>query len=111
MSLVSLAYSSAIRMAVISASSTDMESSSLIIISSSLYTTAAATRVPSIEPSVYISTYCLVDNGCILVISISVFPFPPVSSISYIRMVVVPMGRCQSLYSCVGSSNCLDASR
>ena len=27
-------------------------------------------------------------------ISVSVFPFPPRSSISYIRMVVVPMERC-----------------
>ena len=41
------------------------------------------------------STCCrLVENGCILVISVSVFPFPPDSSLSYIRMVVVPIGRC-----------------
>ena len=41
------------------------------------------------------STCCLVENGCILVIPVSVFPFPPESSISYIRMVVVPMGKCR----------------
>ena len=52
LSLVSLAFSSATRMAVISASSTDAESLSLMIISSSLCTTAADTRVPSLEPSV-----------------------------------------------------------
>ena len=28
-------------------------------------------------------------------ISVSVFPFPPESSLSYIIMVVVPMGRCR----------------
>ena len=28
-------------------------------------------------------------------ISVSVFPFPPETSLSYIRMVVVPMGRCR----------------
>ena len=28
-------------------------------------------------------------------ISVSVFPFPPESSLSYIRMVVVPMERCR----------------
>ena len=33
------------------------------------------------------------ENGCILVISVSVVPFTPESSISNIRMVVVPMGR------------------
>ena len=52
LSLVSLAFSSATRMAVISASSTDAESLSLMMISSSLCTTAAATHVPSLEPSV-----------------------------------------------------------
>ena len=52
-SLVSLAFSSANLMAVISASSTDAESLSLMIIPSFLCTTAAATRVPSLEPSVY----------------------------------------------------------
>ena len=50
--LVSLAFSSATRMAVIKASSTDAESLSLMIISSSLCTTTAATRVPSLKPSV-----------------------------------------------------------
>ena len=52
LSLVSLAFSSATRMAVISASSIDAESLSLMIISSSLSITAAATRVPSLEASV-----------------------------------------------------------
>ena len=52
LSLVSLAFSSATRMAIISASRTDAVSLSLIIISSSLCTTAAATRVPSLDPSV-----------------------------------------------------------
>ena len=52
LSLVSLAFSSATRMAVISASSTDAESLSLMIIFSSMCTTTAATRVPSLEPSV-----------------------------------------------------------
>ena len=52
MSLVSLAFSSATRMAVISASSKDAELLSLMIISSSMCTTAAATCVPSLEPSV-----------------------------------------------------------
>ena len=47
-SLVSLAFSSAKRMAVISASSIDTESLSLMMISSFLCTTAAATRVPSL---------------------------------------------------------------
>ena len=51
-SLVSLAFSSAKRMTVISASSTDAESLSLMMISSFLCTTAAVTRVPSLEPSV-----------------------------------------------------------
>ena len=46
MLLVSLAFSSATRMAAI------ISASSLMIISSSLCTTAAATRVPSLEPSV-----------------------------------------------------------
>ena len=50
--LVPLASYSANRMAVISASSTDAESFSLTIISSVLCTTAAATRLPSLEPSV-----------------------------------------------------------
>ena len=52
LSLVSLAFSSATRMAVISASSTDAESLSLMIISSSLCITAAVTRDPLLEPSV-----------------------------------------------------------
>ena len=52
LSHVSLAFSSATRMAVISASSTDAESLSLMIISSSMCTSAAATRVPLLEPSV-----------------------------------------------------------
>ena len=52
LSLVSLAFSRATRMAVISTSSTDLESLSMIIISSSLCTTAAATRIPSLESSV-----------------------------------------------------------
>ena len=52
LSLVSLTFSSANRMAVISASSTNAESLSLMIISSVLCRTAAATRVPSLEPSV-----------------------------------------------------------
>ena len=51
-SLISLAFSSATRMAVISASSSDAESLSLMIISSSLSTTSAATRVRSLESSV-----------------------------------------------------------
>ena len=54
LSLVSLAFSSTTRMAVIPASSTDAESLSIIIISSSLCTTAVITRVPSLEPSVYL---------------------------------------------------------
>ena len=42
------------------------------------------------------STCCrLVENGCIIEISVSVFPFPPESSQSYIRMVVDPMGWCR----------------
>ena len=49
----SLAFSIATRMAVISASSTDAEALSLLNISSFLCTTAAASRVPSIEPSVW----------------------------------------------------------
>ena len=52
LSLVSLAFYRATRMAVISASSTDAKSLSLMIISSSMCTTAAATRVPSLEPLV-----------------------------------------------------------
>ena len=52
LSLVSLEFSSATRMVVISASSTDAESLSLMIIDSSICTTSAATHVPSLEPSV-----------------------------------------------------------
>ena len=52
LSLVSLAFSRATRKTVISASSTDAESLSLIIIYSSLCITAADTRVPSLEQSV-----------------------------------------------------------
>ena len=51
-SLVSLAFSSTTRMAVISVSSTDVESLSLMFISSSLCTNAAATRDSSLGPSV-----------------------------------------------------------
>ena len=50
--VIALAFSSAIRMVVISASSTDAESLSLMSIYSSLCTTAAATRVPPLEPSI-----------------------------------------------------------
>ena len=52
LSFVSLALSSATRMAVISVSSTVAESLSRIIISSSVCTTAAANRVLSIKPFV-----------------------------------------------------------
>ena len=52
LSLVSLTFSSATRMAVISASSTDAESLSLMMISFYLCSTAATTRVPLLEPSV-----------------------------------------------------------
>ena len=41
------------------------------------------------------SACCLVENGCIKVISVSVFPFSPESSLSYIHMGVVPMVRCR----------------
>ena len=51
-SLVSLAFSSATRMAVISAWSTDTKLLSLVIIYSSFCTTAAATQIPLHEPSV-----------------------------------------------------------
>ena len=51
LSLVSLAFYRATRMAVISAFNTNADLSSLIIISYSLCT-AAATRVPSLEPSI-----------------------------------------------------------
>ena len=86
--LVSLAFSSATRMAAIFISSTEAESLILMIIFSSLCTTAAATRVSSL-------LRCrLAENRCILVISVSVLPFPPESSLSYIRMVVVPVVRC-----------------
>ena len=81
-------------MAVISASSTVAESLSVIVISFSLYTASAATRAPSLEPS-YSTCCCLVGKRCMLVIFILVFPFPPKSIIYYIRMVVVPMGRCR----------------
>ena len=91
-SFVSLAFSSATRMALISASST--ESLSLMIISSSSCTTAAAPVSRHLN-RLY-STCCrLVENGCILVISVLVFPFPPESGLSYICMVVVPMERCR----------------
>ena len=110
-SLVSLAFSSATRMAVISASSSDAESLSLMIIYSSLCTTASATRVPHLN-RLYSTRYRLVENRCILVISVSVFPFPPESSISYICMVVsCSHGAVPSLCSCVSSSNCFGASR
>ena len=94
LSLGSLAFSSATRMAVISASSTDVESLRLMIISSSLC------QMPQPPVSRHLnrrySTCCRLDeNGCILVIYVSVLPFPPESSLSYIRMVVVPMGQCR----------------
>ena len=41
---------------------------------------------------------------------VSVFSFTPESSLSYIRMVVVPIA-VSSRCSCGGSSNCLDKSR
>ena len=73
---VPLASSSANRMTVISASSTDAESFSLIIISSFLCTTATATVSRHLNRQY--STCCRLDeNGCILVISVSVLPFPP----------------------------------
>ena len=52
LSQVSLAFSCATRMAVISESSTDAESLSLMVISCSMCTTADTTRVPSPEPVV-----------------------------------------------------------
>ena len=94
--------SSGRRKAVISTSSTDAESLSFMIIFSSLYTRNLNRRY---------SMCCLVENGCILVISVSVFPFPPESSIFYIRMIVVSHVSVSSLCSCVGLSNCLDTSR
>ena len=90
----SLAFSSTTRMTVISASSTYAEPLSLMISDSSLYN---CRRHPGSRHfnRLYSMCCCLVENGCILVISASVFPFPPESSLSYIRMVVVPMGRCR----------------
>ena len=52
LSIVSLAFPSATHITVISTFSTDTESFSKIISSSSLCTTTAATRVPSLESSV-----------------------------------------------------------
>ena len=76
LSPVSLAFSIATYMAVISSSSTEAESLSLIIISSSLCTTAAATLVRHLNRRY--STCCrLVENGCIFVIYVFVFSFPP----------------------------------
>ena len=77
--LVSLVSSSARCMAIISASSTVLPPTCV-----------------SRQLNRRYSTCCRLDeNGCILVISVSVFPFPPESSLSYIRMVVLPKGRCR----------------
>ena len=55
------------------------------------------------------STCCrLVQNECILVISVSVFLFPPVYTTFVCSLFPWAVS---SLCSCVGSSNCLDASR
>ena len=91
LSLVSLTFSRATRMTVISVFSTDAESLSLI-----------STQLPPPPLSHHLnrlySTCCrLVENEYILLISVSVFPFPPEASLSCIRMVVVPMGRVVSL--------------
>ena len=88
---VQLTSSSDMRM--ISASSTDAESLSLIIVSLFLNTTATVTRVPSLEPSVQYELLFFVENGCTQVISVSIFPFPPESCLFYIRVVIVPMFR------------------
>ena len=81
LSLVLLAFSSASTMAVISASSTDAKSLSLIIINYSLCTTTVATRVPHMN-RLY-STCCrLVENGCILIIYVSVFPYGSCSHVA-----------------------------
>ena len=89
LSLVSLVSSSARCMAIISESSTNAKSLILMVISSSLCITAH-------QLNHRYSTCCnLVETGCILVISVSVFPFRPESSISYICMVVVTMERCR----------------
>ena len=80
-------------MAVISAFIRDAESLSLIIIS--------CLQLPPPPVSRHLNRRIAhVKNGCILVISVSVFPFSPESSPSYIRMVVVPTWRCHTLYLC-----------
>ena len=70
-SLVSLAFSSAKRMAVISASSTDAESLSIMMISCVQLTQLPVSRHLNRQ----YSTCCRLDeNGCILVISVILFP-------------------------------------
>ena len=110
LSLVSLAFSSANRMTVISASSTDAESLSLMILSSFLCTTAAATRVPSLEPYVY---YVLSSGRERMYSSDHCFS---ISVPSLVQSIPHSYGSCShgavlSISSCVGSSNCLDTSR
>ena len=61
-SLVFLAFSSANRMAVISAFSTDTEALSLMMTSPFLCTTAAATRVPSLERGYWMESYAKVTH-------------------------------------------------
>ena len=97
-SLVSLAFYCATRKAVISVSSTDSESSSRMIISYSFCTTAAI-PVSRYLNRLYSTSSRQIENGYIIVVSISVFRFPPETSRSYIRMVVVPMGRCRFFVS------------
>ena len=94
-SLVSLAFSSATRMAVISASCTEAESLILIFISSSLCTTAAATSTPSLEPSGIVRVVVWLRTVCSSDLCFSISVPPPEPSPSYISMVVVPMGRCR----------------
>ena len=59
---------------------------STIILSSFLCTTAAATCVRHLN-HLYGTCCRLVENGCIVVISVSVFPFPLEPSLTCIRMV------------------------
>ena len=73
---------------------TDAESLSLIIIS--LHCVQLPPPPVSRLLNRRFSTCCrLVENGSLLAISVSVFSFPPESSLSYIRMVVVPIGQCR----------------
>ena len=109
LSFVSLAFSSATRMAVISVPSTDAESL-LVLLPCVQLTPPPVSRHLN---SRYSTCCCLTENGCIIVIFDLCFSISVPSRVQYIPHLYgsCSQGAVSSLCSCVGSSNCLDASR